>query len=390
MLELREILAAVDEWYPPELAESWDAPGLTCGDRAEPVDAVLLAVDAVPATVAQAIDGGAQLLLTHHPLLLRGVHGVPAEHPKGALVHRMIRAGVAHYAAHTNADAARPGVADALADRLGLTGTRPLEPLPAEPLDKLVTFVPVADADRLLDALAAAGAGAIGDYDRCAWTTEGIGTFRPGTGAHPAIGRPGEIARVPETRLEIVLPRCRRDAVVAALRAAHPYEEVAFDVFEHAALPSERGAGRIGELGSALTLRQFTALAAAALPATSWGVRAAGDPDRPVRVVAVCGGAGGSLTDAARQAGADAYLTADLRHHPALEAVTERGPRAMALVDAAHWATEAPWLDVAARRLRDRFGAALRVEVSAHVTDPWSLHVPSTVPSAASPAVSAS
>ncbi len=384
MLRLDEVLHALDEWFPPSLAEPWDAVGLVCGDRGEPLDAVLLAVDAVPETVGEAVDAGAQLLLTHHPLLLAGVHGVPADDPKGALVHRMIRAGVAHYVAHTNADAADPGVSDALAERLALTDLRPLDPKPNEPLDKLVTFVPVADAQRVVDALAAAGAGRLGAYDRCAWLADGTGTFRPGAAANPSIGRPGEIEQVPETRVEMVLPRRARGEVVAALRAAHPYEEVAFDVFEQAPVGGTRGSGRLGEC-SPTTLHELAARAARVLPATVSGVRAAGDPHRRVRTVAVCGGSGGSLIEQARRAAADAYLTADLRHHRAVEAVTERGPDAMGLLDAGHWATEAPWLDAVARRLRERFGAGLRVAVSTRVTDPWSIHVPSSEASADRP-----
>jgi dinuclear metal center YbgI/SA1388 family protein len=377
---LRDVLTVLDEWYPPAWAESWDAVGLVCGDPAEPVENVHLAVDATPGTVAEVIGHGPALLVTHHPLLLSGVHGVPADDPKGGLVHRMIRAGVAHLVAHTNADVAAPGVSDALADRLGLRELRPLEPRPAEPLDKLVTFVPLADTERVIDALAAAGAGRLGDYDRCAWTVTGEGTFRPGPRAQPAIGRSGEITRLPEARVELVLPRHRRSAVVAALRSAHPYEEVAFDVVEHAELDGPLGTGRVGELSAPTTLTEFVATAAATLPATSWGIRAAGEPDREVRTVAVCGGAGGSLTELARAAGADVYLTADLRHHPVLEAVTERGPGSMALVDAAHWATEAPWLDVLADRLRHRFaaeGPGFTVTVSTRVTDPWTMHAPS-------------
>jgi putative NIF3 family GTP cyclohydrolase 1 type 2 len=132
-------------WYEPRWAEPWDAVGLVCGDPDEPVDRVLLAVDPVPATVAEATQLGAGLLITHHPLLLTGVHGVPADDPKGALVHRMIRSGVAHLVAHTNADVAVPGVSDALGDLLGLTGMRPLEPAPGASVDKLVVFVPVPD-----------------------------------------------------------------------------------------------------------------------------------------------------------------------------------------------------------------------------------------------------
>ncbi|TAM87298.1 MAG: Nif3-like dinuclear metal center hexameric protein [Jatrophihabitans sp.] len=377
---VREVTEVLDGWFDPDWAEPWDAVGLVCGDPDEVVRRVLLAVDAVPATVAEALALGAQLLVTHHPLLLTGVHGVAAGEPKGALVHRMIRGGAAHLVIHTNADVASPGVSDALADALGLNGCEPLDPQRQPPMSKLVVFVPQQDADGLIDALAAAGAGAIGDYDRCAWSTAGTGTFRPLSGAHPAIGAIGRTEQVAETRVEMVVPAGRQAAVVAALRAAHPYEEPAFDLLVQQPLTGHRGTGRVGELPSVTTLRDFTAHAARVLPRTAWGVRAAGDPDRPVRTVAVCGGSGASLVEQARAAGADAFLTADLKHHLVVEAVTERGD-GLALVDAAHWATEAPWLDALAERLRTRFGTTVDVHVSRAVTDPWTVHVrPDDVP----------
>jgi putative NIF3 family GTP cyclohydrolase 1 type 2 len=165
-----------------------------------------------------------------------------------------------------------------------------------------------------------------------------------------------------------------RDRVLRALRDTHPYEEPAFDLYPRIPLPGTRGSGRIGELPEATRLDDFVRHAAGVLPGTIWGVRAAGDPQRSVRTVAVCGGSGSSLIDAARRAGADAYLTADLKHHSTLEAVTEQGPGAMALIDVAHWASEAPWLDDVAARLRERFGTTVNVTTSTTVTDPWTLH----------------
>jgi dinuclear metal center YbgI/SA1388 family protein len=374
---LAELIAVLEEWFDPRLAESWDAVGLVCGDPDEPVERILLAVDAVPSTVGEAIDWSAQLLLTHHPLLLTGVHGVPTTDPKGALVHRMLRAGLAHHVAHTNADVARPGVSDALAEVLGLTDLRPLDAHLVAAVDKLVVFVPHADAQPLIDALAAAGAGHLGDYERCAWTTDGLGTFRPLPGAAPAIGAVGSVEEVSETRVEMVVPPTRRAQVIAALRTAHPYEEPAFDLFPTVPLAGATGTGRIGRLPVAMSLTEFVRHAAAVLPATASGVRAAGDPQRPVRTVAVCGGSGGDRAELARRAGADAFLTSDLKHHGVIEAVSERGESAMALVDAAHWATEAPWLDTVAAALVDRFATTVEVRVSRRVTDPWTLHLPS-------------
>ena len=374
---LAEVLSVLDSMYDPAWAEPWDAVGLVAGDPAAVVRRVLFAVDPVDAVADEALESAADLLVTHHPLFLRPVHGVPATTGKGRLLHRLLAGGVALHVVHTNADVASPGVSDALGSTLGLTDLCPLLPLPADPLDKVVTFVPHPDAERVLDSLAAAGAGAIGDYTRCAWTAAGIGSFLPGPGATPAIGRPGQVERVPETRLEMVLPRSRRRAVLAALFDAHPYEEPAYDVFEIARLPGPRGHGRIGRLAEAEPLRAFVSRAAARLPATAAGLRAVGDPDRPVRTVAVCGGSGDNLLDAARAAGADVFLTADLRHHPASELAEEGGP---ALVDAAHWSTEWPWLADVAERTRlalEARGATVETAVSFRRTDPWTLHLPS-------------
>jgi dinuclear metal center YbgI/SA1388 family protein len=378
---LADVVGVLDRFFDPRWAESWDAVGLVCGDPDQPVRRVLFAVDPVEAVVDEALGWGADLVVTHHPLYLRGTASVAATTPKGRVVHRLLRAGSALHVAHTNADVADPGVNDALAVAVGMRDLTPLAPAPTAPLDKIVTFVPHADAERLLDALADAGAGAIGDYDRCAFTAEGTGTFRPGAGANPAIGRRGEVERVAETRLEMVLPRARRDAVVRALRQTHPYEEPAFDLIELAAAPSSRGLGRIGTLPAPEPLRAFVRRVADGLPATPAGIRAAGDPERMVRRVAVVGGAGDSMLDAVRRAGVDAFVTADLRHHPASEALGDDRP---ALIDAGHWASEWPWLRDAASRLTAvlaESGTTVETRVSGLVTDPWTLHVTPSDPS---------
>ncbi|MCL6550834.1 MAG: Nif3-like dinuclear metal center hexameric protein, partial [Acidothermus cellulolyticus] len=243
---LRDVVAVLNQLYPPALAAEWDAVGLVCGEPSQAVRRILFAVDPVPSVAAEAIERGVDLLVTHHPLYLRGTSSVAATTAKGRVVHELIRAGIALFTAHTNADHASPGVSDALAAALGVTELRPLDPLPAQPTDKLVTFAPADAVERILDALSAAGAGAIGAYSRCAWTTDGIGTFRPNPGAHPTIGTIGRIETVPEVRVEMVLPRARRDAVIAALLATHPYEEPAYDVIPLAERPGRAGTGRIG------------------------------------------------------------------------------------------------------------------------------------------------
>jgi dinuclear metal center YbgI/SA1388 family protein len=370
-VRLADVLAVLDGLYEPRWAADWDAVGLVTGDPDQPVRRVLLAVDPVHAIIAEAVGWDADLLITHHPLLLRGVHSVATSHPKGRAVTALVRAGVALHVAHTNADVADPGVSDALAAALGLTDLRPLDPMPNDPLDKLVTFVPDGHAERLVDALAAAGAGRLGDYERAAFTSAGTGTFTPLPGADPTIGQVGRREDVAETRVEMVLPAHRRAAVVAALRAAHPYEEPAFDLLQLVPQPGRRGLGRVGRWSAEGTLRELAGHVAAALPATPHGVRVAGELDRPVRTVAVLGGAGDDLFEAVRASGADAYVTSDLRHHPASEALEHGFP---GLVDVSHWAGEWPWLADCARLLRDGLGVradTVETRVSALVTDPW-------------------
>jgi dinuclear metal center YbgI/SA1388 family protein len=388
VVTLADVVRLLDRRYPPRTAESWDRVGLVAGDPAQPVRRVLLAVDPVSAVAEEAVAWGADLVVVHHPLLLRGVHSMAATDAKGALLHRLVRAGVALYTAHTNADAAQGGVADELARLVGLRDLRPLVPVPAEALDKHVVFVPADDAERLVDALAAAGAGAIGEYSRCAWTSTGEGTFTPSDAADPAIGRAGEAAHVVEARVEMVAPRRLRAAVVAAMRAAHPYEEPAFDVLELARWDGPTGIGRVGHLPEPATLHAFAERVAAALPPTVQGIRYAGPPDATVRTVAVVGGAGDSLFDAVRSSGADVYLTADLRHHPASELreraeFEARGAAASPpyLVDAAHFASEWPWLAGAERDLRADLaahGTTVETRVSTLRTDPWTGRVPGT------------
>ena len=367
---LAEIIAVLDDAYPPTLAESWDSVGLVCGDPAETVSTVLIGVDPTAGMVEEAIGDGAQLLIAHHPLLLRGVDTVGAHTPKGALVHKLIRARCALFTAHTNADSANPGVSDALAGALGLTGLRPIAPKPQTPVDKWAVLVPSDSADAVRQAMFAVGAGQIDTYDQCSWTVAGSGQFRPLDGAQPALGQVGELETVTEERIELLAPSRLRERVLAALRAAHPYEVPAFDVLEVADLASKLGLGRVGELPAAMTLAEFTTHVGRSLPATEWGVRGAGDPDRVIRTVAVCGGSGDSYLSAVTALGVDAYVTADLRHHPADEHLRAGGP---ALVDVAHWASEQPWCALARDVLLAAFGDRITVRVAQTRTDPWTV-----------------
>jgi dinuclear metal center YbgI/SA1388 family protein len=373
---LDDIVQQLHAWYPPQTADAWDAVGLVYGDPSASVRKVLFAVDPTLAVAEEAAAWGADLLVVHHPLFLKPVHGFAATTPKGRTLATLAGAGCALLTAHTNADQAEGGVSEALATALGLTDLEPIRGAGHGSVDKLTVYVPADAAAPVRAAIAEAGAGRIGSYDFASFTSPGQGRFRPLEGADPAIGSVGSLETVAEERIEVVLDRALRRAVVAAMLAAHPYEEPAYDVVELADPEVARtGSGRIGTV-ERTTLSAFAGAVAAALPETAQGVRFAGDPDRGVRRVAVCGGAGDFLLDTVLATDADVYVTSDLRHHPAGEFLERNGP---ALVDVAHWAAEWTWLPVVEQRLRAVFGEergdTVETRVSTTNTDPWTNRV---------------
>jgi dinuclear metal center YbgI/SA1388 family protein len=369
---LSEIVSLLHSWYPPHTADAWDAVGLVAGDPAQSVAKVMFAVDVNAEVAAEAAEWGADLLVVHHPLFLKPVHSIAATTPKGRTLATLTKAGCALLTAHTNADRAVGGVSEALALALGLGDLQPILTDPGESVDKLTTYVPTDAAAIVRAALAEAGAGAIGDYDFASFSEPGEGRFRPLKGAEPMIGTIGEIQTVEEVRIEVVLPRTRRAEVVQAMLAAHPYEEPAYDVVELAdGQVASSGTGRIGTI-TRQSLGEFADAIAEALPETVHGVRVAGDPERSVRRVAVCGGAGDFLLDDVLATDADVFVTSDLRHHPAAEFVEKGGP---ALVDVAHWAAEWTWLPVVAERLQQALAGAVETRVSTHNTDPWTMRL---------------
>ena len=367
-----DVINVLDAAYPPELAEDWDRVGLICGDPAAEVTNILLALDCTDDVVAAAEKSGANMIVVHHPLLLRGVSSVAANTPKGRIIHRLIRSNIALFAAHTNADSARPGVNDRLAELLGVTPGAPLAPTRTAPMDSWSVKVPENAADDVKRAVFAAGAGNVGDYEQAAFTVAGRGQFVPNDDATPTIGSAGQLEYVDEVRIEFIADRAQRTAVYRALVAAHPYEEPAFDVVEtHVTdLNPEfaTGLGRIGKLDTPMRFADFVQRVADRLPETEWGVRGTGDPDRIIETVAVASGSGDSFLATAAKMGADAFVSSDLRHHPVDEQLRVGGP---AIVDTAHWASEFPWCQQAADLLTDALG--VKAYVTDIRTDPWNL-----------------
>ncbi|MEM8558303.1 MAG: Nif3-like dinuclear metal center hexameric protein [Bacteroidota bacterium] len=364
MPTVSDLARALEAWAPRGMAADFDNVGLLVGDPARTVTNVLVALDLTPAVVSEAQKLGAELIVTHHPLLFTPQKRVVATDPVGALVLRLAAAGIAYYAAHTNLDAAPAGVSFALAEQLGIENPQFLVPQP-DALVKLVTFAPRDAADAVRAAMAEAGAGQIGDYDACAFVSEGTGHFCPNARATPTIGTAGgPLESVEELRIEAEVMRWALPRVVAAMTEAHPYEEVAYDVYALDKAATRAGYGAIGTLPAPLPLADFLAVVRARLNAGA--LRYAGDDGAMIQTVAVCGGSGSRFIPHALRAGADAYVTADVTYHTFFDVLDTEGRSTMALVDAGHYETER----VTEQILVDYLGAQFP-EVGVHRTDAW-------------------
>ncbi len=337
---LQDIIGILNGLYSPALAEDWDNVGLQVGDPLAMVDRVLVCLDPSEKALDAAVDAGAQAILTHHPLIFRPLKSVTPSDETGRLLFRAIREGVAILCAHTNLDRARNGLNDWLAQRLGICDARPLSG-GGEGLVKIVVFVPDGHEDTVAQALFEAGAGHIGRYDRCSFRTEGTGTFRPGSGTSPFLGKEGETESAREWRMETIVPRERLNRAVSRMIKAHPYEEVAYDLYPLANAREDIGLGRIGNLANPISLHDFALFTGETLESST--VRFTGDPDAKICKAAICGGSGGSLIDEAFRKGADVLVTGDIKYHEARKAES----LGLSLVDAGHFATER----IAAREL---------------------------------------
>ena len=363
-------LALVHDRYPPAHAASWDHVGLQVGDPAWPVSRVLVSLDVTGAVVDEAAQEPGTLVLAHHPLLFRPLASVTPATASGRTALAAATQRIAVAAAHTNLDVAADGAGTSVpvADLLGLRDRRPLTSQTREADQvKLVVFVPTTHTEAVLDALATIGAGRDGDYARCAFRVDGTGTFTPLDGADPYLGQIGQAETVAEHRLELLVPRRLLGEAIRTLRAAHPYEEVAHDLFPRLT-DAEVGFGLVGTLPEPRTLQEVADVLRDGLPAPQ--LRFAGDPDRVVRTVATVGGAGDGLIEAALGAGVEAYVTGDLRHHVTLDAL-EQG---LALIDAGHHATEAAAMPAWIERLQAAAttrGLTAPVVASTVPTSPW-------------------
>ncbi|MBS1570593.1 MAG: Nif3-like dinuclear metal center hexameric protein [Bacteroidetes bacterium] len=311
-MRIQEVIRALEQWAPPVLQEEYDNCGLQVGDPRAGVERALLTLDCTEAVVAEAVAEGCGLIIAHHPVIFKGIKALTGGNEVQRTILAAVRANVAIYAIHTNLDNVIGGVCGEMAERLGLKPLHVLDPKDGQ-LVKLAVFVPLARAEAVRNALFAAGAGHIGAYDECSFNLDGAGTFRAGEGTSPFVGKQGERHTEREVRVEVVCPAHAVSFVVEALRAAHPFEEPAFDLYSILNRHPGIGSGLVGEWDEPISEAAFLGRLKEVFGPPA--VRHTRPMGRPVKRVALCGGSGAFLISKAMAAGADAFITGDVKYH---------------------------------------------------------------------------
>ncbi|HVW59882.1 MAG TPA: Nif3-like dinuclear metal center hexameric protein [Puia sp.] len=348
VITIDAVLTHLEQMAPPVYQESYDNAGLITGSREWECHGMLTTLDATEAVIKEAVDKGCNLIVAHHPIVFSGLKKLNGKNYVEKAVISAIKHDIAIYAIHTNLDNVVPGgVNGRMAEKLGITGGRPML-LKEGVLRKLYCFVPIDHLEAVRSAIFAAGAGHIGGYSECSWSTEGMGTFKGGEGTDPFVGQPGLRHSEKEARMEMVLPAHISGAVIKAMIGAHPYEEVAYDLVDLANTHPGVGAGLIGELPQAIEEKAFLAKVKETFQTPV--VRHTRLTGRPVQRVALCGGAGSFLISKALAEKADFYITADVKYHEFFDA-NDR----MVVADIGHFESEQYTVDLLFEVLREKF-----------------------------------
>jgi dinuclear metal center YbgI/SA1388 family protein len=344
---INELVDFLNDAIPPALQEEYDNAGLLTGNPTDELKGVLVTVDVTETVIDEALNKGANFILAHHPLIFKGLKSLTGKDHVERTVIKAIQNKVAIFSAHTNLDNRYNGVNFKIAEKLGLKNVHILQPR-KNALVKLAFFVPHEQANRVREAVFEAGAGQIGDYDSCSYNLEGKGSFRPGDEADPYVGTKGELHFEEETRVETIFPSYKTNAVLKAMIEAHPYEEVAYDLYPLMNEDKESGSGALGVLQSPLNEKDFLKLVKDTFNAD--GIRHTQLLDKEISKVAVCGGSGSFLLNEAIRSGADAFLTADIKYHQFFDADEK-----ILLADIGHYESEQVTKEIFYELLTEKF-----------------------------------
>jgi dinuclear metal center YbgI/SA1388 family protein len=315
-----EIIQLFEQFSPKALAMEGDKIGLQIGRLNKKIDKIMIALDVLEEVIDEAIERNVQLIISHHPPIFRPLKNVLTDTVQGRMIEKLLKHDIAVYAAHTNLDVATGGVNDLLADALGLENPEVLVPTNETKLKKLVVFTPVSHAEEIRKVLGAIGAGFIGNYSHCSFSADGTGRFLPGDNTNPHIGQQGRLEAVDEVRIETIVPEHLIKRAITAVIKAHPYEEVAYDIYPVENKGEVLGLGRIGRVKE-MTLAEFAERVKQAFEVDK--VRVVGDLSSRIKKVAVLGGDGNKYFMSAKFKGADVYITGDIYYHTAHDAMMQ-------------------------------------------------------------------
>lgn len=346
-MQINEIIAALEQIAPPALQEDYDNAGLITGNQQWNCTGIIVSLDATEEVVKEAIAKKCNLIVAHHPIVFRGLKKINGKNYVEQAIISAIKNDIAIYAIHTNLDNVIGGVNGKIADMLGLVNRSILAPKTGL-LQKLAVFVPVTHKEKLMEALFAAGAGDIGQYSECSFSTAGNGTYKAGEGTHPFLGKQGTRHTEPEERIEVIFPKWLQTSVIKAMKSNHPYEEVAYDLYGLLNVYGPTGSGLLGELPEAVSETELLATLQQVFNIPV--IKHTALRGKPVKKLALCGGAGSFLTLAAIASGADMYITGDIKYHEFFDA----GGR-LVLADIGHYESEQFTIDLLFDILREKF-----------------------------------
>ncbi|UZR93871.1 Nif3-like dinuclear metal center hexameric protein [Chondrinema litorale] len=347
MTKVKDITRFLETIAPLSLQESYDNAGLITGDPNMEITGVLCTLDSTEEILAEAIEKKCNMVVAHHPIVFSGLKKLNGKNYVERTIIKAIKNDIAIYAIHTNLDNVQIGVNAMICNKLGIKNTSILAS-GKDSLLKLVSFVPVEHTDKILNALGEAGAGAIGNYKNCSFSIEGEGRFQPDDAANPYIGEAGKLEKVKENKVEVIFPKSIKGKVMQALRNSHPYEEIAFDIYLLENRDKETGSGMIGELETAMPAIDFLHLVKEKMNCKS--IRHTALLEKPIKKVAVCGGAGSFLLNYAIGANADIFITADYKYHQFFDADNK-----IIIADIGHYESEQYTKELLAGWLREKF-----------------------------------
>ncbi len=363
-IKVKDIIEQLESIAPKTYAMEWDRVGLQIGSKSKEVQRIMVTLEVNEGVVREAVEKDVDLIISHHPLIFKPLENIDFEEPKGAMIQKIIQQDIQIYVTHTNMDVAPEGLNQYIAEKIGLREIELLASSDLKPYYKFTVYVPKTHREKIIDAIHSGGGGHIGSYSHCTFGTSGIGTFKPGTGSNPFLGKKDALEMVEEYKVETIVERKDIPRLIKEVQLAHPYEEVAYDLYPLEIPLKNVGLGRFGKLSNTLGLEEFIRHLKKILQLKE--VRFVGDLQRDITNVAILNGSGGDFVEQARRVGADCYITGDLKYHEAQDASVGE----MAILDIGHYESEIIFREFIKNKLQDRF-EDLEIHLAENLNNPF-------------------